>query len=72
MATPRSFGVEYKTFRANPIRHWVCKILGPQNPRFRIRTQQHPAVALLGRSAPLRTFSSEVDTGSREENASKQ
>jgi len=43
-----------------------------QNPRFRIRTEQHPAVALLGRSAPLRAFSSEVDTGSREENASKQ
>jgi len=43
-----------------------------QNPRFRIRTELHPAIALLGRSAPLRAFSSEVDTGSREENASKQ
>jgi hypothetical protein len=72
MAAPRSFGIEYKTFRANPIRHGFAKILGSQNPWFRIRAEQHPAVALLGRSAPLRALSSEVDTGSREENASKQ
>jgi len=52
MAAPRSLGIDYKTFRANPIRHGFAKILGSQNPRFRIRTGQHPAIALLGRSAP--------------------